>query len=455
MRLKLLPVLLLLAAAPFAGHCEDLMDAYRQAIANDPVLATADAQRLLVAEGVPVARSALLPQLSAGLNFDQIHTGCSQADGSSCTQTTSSNGNIISTGGGGHTRDRNFTGTLSQPILDFSAIDNLRAAHAAADAQEQTYQAALQNLYVRVATAYFNVLQAQDMLDIQRSFENGYKTEYELASTRLKEGLAMEADVNQTKAYYLLEKAQRISAEDNLKDARRALQQITGQPTGDLKGLRDDVPMQPPKPDNEQAWVNAALDTNPVVLAARYTVTSDERKVSAARAGHFPTLTAGVSYNKFGQWSDTMPGSGAYGPATTTVGLTLSIPLFSGGLVHAQVKQALYQRDADLGTLESQRRRAARDAANYFNLVNDGIEQVASARESQEAAQKALASMRAGYAIGTQSMTNVVYAINYLAESQMEYATTRYQLVLDKLLLKQAAGTIDLNDVQALNALLQ
>ncbi|MEW9624306.1 TolC family outer membrane protein [Rhodanobacter geophilus] len=448
MRVKLLPVLLLLAVAPFPGHGEDLMDAYRQAVANDPVLATADAQRLLVAEGVPIARSALLPQLSAGLELDQIHSGGS-------TQTTDSNGNIVDTGGGGHVRDRNLTGNLSQPILDLSAIANLRAAHAADDAQEQTYRAALQNLYVRVASAYFGVLQAQDVLDIDRSYEESYKTEFEQTSARFKNGLSMEADVNQTKALYLYYKGVRISAEDSLKDARHALQQITGKPAGELKKLRDDLPMQAPQPNDEQAWVDAALKTNPTVLAARYAVSSDEHKVAAARAAHLPTLTAGAGYNKFGQWSNTMPGTAAYGPATTTVGLTLNIPLFSGGLTHAQVKQALYQRDADLGTLESQRRQAARDAANYFNLVKDGIEQVDSARESVAAAQKSLASMRAGYTIGTQSMTNVVFAIEYVANSQFQYAAARYQFVLDKLLLKQAAGTIDMHDLEAVNGLLQ
>ena len=166
MRVKLLPVLLLLAVAPFPGHGEDLMDAYRQAVANDPVLATADAHRLLVAEGVPVARAALLPQLSAGLEMDQIHSGGS-------SQTTSGNGNIVQTGGGGHVRDRSLTGNLSQPIIDLSAIANLRAAHAARDAQEQVYQAALQNLYVRVANAYFNVLVSRDMVDINRAYEDG------------------------------------------------------------------------------------------------------------------------------------------------------------------------------------------------------------------------------------------------------------------------------------------
>jgi len=213
--------------------------------------------------------------------------------------------------------------------------------------------------------------------------------------------------------------------------------------------------MQPPKPDNAKAWVDAAMQTNPTLLAARYTVSADQHRVSAARAGHLPTLTAGVGYNKFGQWTNTLPGSGAYGPATTTVGLTLSIPLFSGGLTHARVKQAIYQRDADQGSLESERRQAERDASNYFNLVVDGIEQVDSARESVAAAKQSLASMRAGYSIGTQSLTNVVFAIETLANVQSEYTVVRHQFILNKLLLKQAAGTIDVHDLEAVNGLLQ
>jgi outer membrane protein len=448
MRVKLLPVLLLLAVAPFPGRGEDLMDAYRQAVANDPVLATADAQRLLVAEGVPVARSALLPQLSANLGLEQSHGG-------SGGTTTDSNGNVVTTSAKGHTRDRSFSGSLEQPILDLSAIANLRAAGAARDAQDQTYQAALQNLYVRVAQAYFNVLVSEDLVEINRAYEDAYKQEYDQTSARFKNGLSMAADVSQSKAYYLYIKAQRIQSEDSLKDARKALEQITGKPTGTLKKLRDDLPMQPPSPDNAQAWVDAALQTNPTILAARYTVRSDEHKVSAARAGHLPTLTAGVSYNKFGAWSNVVPGGAGYGPATTTVGLTLRVPLFSGGLTHAQVKQAIFQRDADQGVLESQRRQAARDASNYFNLVQDGIEQVDSARASVDAAKKSLESMRAGYAIGTQRLTDVVIAIQTLASVQSQYTVARHQFILDKLLLKQAAGTIDLKDLEAVNGLLQ
>jgi len=447
MRLKLLPLMLLLAAAPLPGHGEDLMDAYRQAIASDPVLATADAQRLVIAEGVPQARSALLPQLSAGLGLEQIHGG----NGSS----VNANGNTVTTSATGHTRERDLSGTLSQPIINLASIATLQAAHATNDAQEQTYRAALQNLYVRVATAYFNVLVTQDTLDVYKAYEDAYKQEFSQTSERFKNGLATAADMTQSQAYYLYIKSERITAQDNLKDALRGLEQLTGKPTGNLKKLREDLPMQPPSPNDARAWVDAAMETNPTLLAGRDTVNADEHKIKAARAGHLPTLNATVTYGKFGSWSNATPGTAAYGPETTTVGLTLNVPIFSGGLTQSQVRQAIYQRDEDQSTLESLRRQAARDANNYDSLVVDGIEQVDSARTSVSAAQKSLDSMRAGYAIGTQSLTNVVFAIETMANVQTEYTVVRHQFILNKLLLKQAAGTVDIHDLEDVNRLLQ
>lgn len=447
MRVKLLPLMLLLSAAPLPGHGEDLMDAYRQALASDPVLATADAQRLVVAEGVPQARSALLPQLSAGLSLEQIHGG----NGTS----VDANGNAVTTSETGHTRERDLSTTLSQPIINLSSIATLQAAHATSDAQEQAYRAALQNLYVRVTTAYFNVLVAQDTLDVYQSYEDAYKQEFEQSSERYKDGLATSADMTQAQAYYLYIKSERITAQDNLKDALRGLEQITGKPTGTLKRLREDLPMQPPSPNDAKAWVDAAMETNPTILADRYTVSADEHKINAARANHLPTLSANLTYGKFGSWSSAVPGSAAYGPGVTTVGLTLSVPLFTGGLTQSQVRQAIYQRDQDQDVLETERRQAARDANNYYHLVVDGIEQVQSAHTSVEAAQKSLASMRAGYAIGTQSLTNVVFAIEILAEVRSQYIAVRHQFILNKLLLKQAAGTVDVNDLEDVDRLLQ
>lgn len=435
------------ALLPLAGHGEDLMDAYRQAIANDPVLSSASAAQRGSAEDVPQARAGLLPQLSVGLGLEQISGGSGSV--------ASSSGNIVSRGMTGYIRERNLSGALSQPLVDVAAIARLRAAHASDDAGGQVYRAALQQLYVRVSTAYFNVLLAQDSLEVLRSYEDAYKQEFDQSSVRFQNGLAMAADVSQSEANYLFIKSQRISAQVSLKDAGRALEQITGQPTGTLKTLRDDLPMQAPEPADPQAWVDAAMHSNPVILAARYTVTADEHQVSAARAGHLPTLDANLQYGKFATWSSAVPGAAGYGPGVTTIGLTLTVPIFSGGLTQSQVRRAIAQRDEDQGRLEAQRRQAARDANNYYNLVVDGIEQVQIVRASVDAASKALASMRAGYEIGTQSLTNVVFAIQTLASVRSEYSVVRHQLVINKLLLKQAAGSIDLQDLQDVNRLLE
>jgi len=449
MRLKLLPVLLLLAIAPLSGHGEDLMEAYQQAIANDPVLSTADATRLAVAEGVPQARSALLPQLSAGLSFDQSHGG---VGGSNIV-----NGVSVPTSAEGHSRYRDLNGSLSQAIINLPDIATLQAAHSTSDAQDETYRAALQNLYVRVATAYFNVLIAQDQVDVNQAYEDGYKQEFDQTSQRLKVGLENSANATQAQAFYLYVKSERIAAQDTLKDALHGLEQITGKPTGALKKLREDIPLQAPTPNDPKAWVDAAMETNPAILSGRYTVSADEHKIWAARAGHLPTLSANVYRDKFGSWASAAPapGDSRYGPASTTVGLTLNIPIFSGGLTQSQVRQAIHQRDADQGDLESERRQAARDANNYFNLVVDGIDQVETLRTAVQVAQKSLGSMRAGYSIGTMSLPNVVNAIQILAQAQGQYTVERHQFILNKLSLKQAAGTIDVHDLEDVNRLLQ
>jgi outer membrane protein len=450
MRLKLLPLLLCLGLAPLPGHGEDLMDTFHQAIANDPVLANSDATRLAVAEGVPQARAALLPQVSGTLSLDQSHGGPNSGG-----TTIGPNGNVLPTSGGRASRDRNLSGQLTQSIFNLSSISDLRAARSTEDSQDQTYRAALQNLYVRVATAYFNVLNAEDQLDINKAYEDGYKQEFEQTSARFKNGLAMSADMNQAQAFYQFIKTQRIASEDQLKDARRALEQITGQPCGTLKRLREDMPMSLPSPNDPKAWADVAQDTNPTILAARYAVRADEHKVTAARAGHLPSLSAGVTYSKDGNWQDQVPGTGAYQRGTTIVGLTLTIPVFSGGLTQSQVRQAIHVRDADADTLENQRRQAVRDTYNYFNLVVDGVESLSAAKDSVTAAEKSLTSFKAGYEIGTQPLYAVVQAIEILAESRSTYAQQRYQFVINKLSLKQAAGTIDVHDLEDVNSLLQ
>jgi outer membrane protein len=432
MRLKLLTLALALAAISLPSHGEDLLDAYREARANDPVLSQADASRLVTGEGVSQARARLLPQVDANMSLNQINGG-----------------NQV-----GHSRTRSINGTLSQTVLDFSKYANLKAAQSAADAQDELYQAAAQELYARVAAAYFGVLTSEDELTYAKANEDAFRQHYEQSDQRFKVGLSAITDVYQAKAYYEAAKSQTIAAQNALNDAREALTQITGQPTGDLKKLRDDLPMQPPAPADQDSWVKQALQTNPNLLAQQKNVDTAGHNISSARAGHLPTITAGINYGKGAGWSES--GAGRYrDPASTTIGLTLNVPIFAGGATQSLVRQSIYQRDVATDALEIQRRQVVRDTLNYYRSVIAGIAQVESAKASVDSGRKALEATRAGFEVGTQTMTNVLLAIQTLTSSESSYSQARHQFILNKLLLKQTAGTADLKDIEEINALLQ
>ncbi len=449
MRFKLLTFALAMAVMSLPSHGEDLLEAYREARANDPVLSQADATRLSTGEGVAQARALLLPQVSAGLTLSQTNGG-----GSSTFQNPNNPGTFISTSQFGHTRTRSINGTISQTIFDFSKYANLKAAHSAASAQDEAYEAAQQNLFVRVATAYFGVLTSEDQLVYAKANQDAFKQQYEQSDQRYKVGLSAITDVYQAKAYYEAAKAQTVTAQNTLNDAREALTQITGKPTGHLKKLRDDLPLQPPVPDDQDSWVRQALQTNPNLLAQRDNVETAEHNITAARAGHLPTISADLSYGKSASWYQNANIHNDR-PSSTTIGVTLSVPIFSGGATQSRVRQSIYQRDAAADGMEAQRRQVIRDTLNYFRSVNAGISQVESGKSSVEAGQKALDATRAGFSVGTKTITDVLLSIQTLTSSESSYSQARHQFILNKLLLQQAAGTAGLKDLEAINALLQ
>jgi outer membrane protein len=449
MRLKLLTLALSLAAISLPSHGEDLLDAYRDARANDPVLAQADATRLATGEGVNQARALLLPQINGSLSLSQSNGG-----GGARLQDPNNPGQFISTSAFGHSRTRSLNANLSQTVFDFSKYANLKAAHASANAQDQLYQAALQNLYVRVTGAYFTVLTAEDQLAFATANEGAYKQQYDQSNQRYKVGLSAITDVYQAKSYYEGAKAQTIAAQNALDNDREALSQITGKPTGELKKLRDDLPMGSPEPADPDAWVKRALAGNPSLLAQQQNVTAAEQNVVAARSDHLPTLTASVNYGKSASWYENAA-IHSNTPASTTVGLTLNVPIFSGGATQSRVRQSIYNRDAAQDSEEIERRQVKANTLNYYRSVMAGISQVESGKAAVDSAQKALEATRAGCEVGTQTMVNVLLAIQTLTQAESSYSQARHQLVLDRLLLKQSAGSADLNDLQGINALLQ
>ncbi len=434
--MKISPSLLALALVGILGtgsaRAEDLMDMLRLAVANDPTLAEADASKRATNEGVPISRAALLPQASATQALTDTRGG--DLD----TQL-------------GHSRQRDLSGTISQTLFNAADIASYREAKATAEAGEQTLQAARLDLYERVVETYFQVLVAQDNLKTYDAYEDAYRREYEQTRVRYEQQLSAEVDMNQAQAYYLSIKSQRISVINTLENARQALMKIIGRYPGTLATLREDFPMTMPEPDDADAWVALAKEHNPGISADRLSVRAAEHAISAARAGHLPTLSASFSYGRTGAWYTRSASDPSYGPREASLGLTLSVPLYSGGQTQAEVRQALAQRDGASSALEVTQRQAEYDVRTYYKALQQGVAQVEAAQQAMDAAQRSVKSMQIGYEIGTQSLTNLVVAIGTLADTQSQYSSVRHQFVLNLLGLKRAAGVLSTNDLEEIN----
>ncbi|MGN6830960.1 TolC family outer membrane protein [Paucibacter sp. M5-1] len=426
-------LLMMLALLPgLAGAAEDLLQAYAQARTSDPVLAAAEAARGGAREELGQARAPLLPQWT--LAWTQEHQRLA---------------------GSSEQRSRELQHRISQVLLDFSRMARLRSAQARDEGQQALLQAARQALLVRVAQAYFGVLSASDALATVQANEDAFARQVQQAQARFAAGLGAQVDIEQARTYHALARANTVAARKALLDAREALAEITGSPTGSLKPLSQDLAALPPEAAERDTWVTQALRDNPALRAEQLALSASEQALDAARAAHLPTLSLALESGR--HWPPTAgAGSGAgAGRSDTTLGLSLSLPLFAGGATEAQRRQAAYQRDGAREALEQRRRRVVRETLAQFDAVQLGAAQLDSTRSAVEAAGRALAATQTGQELGTRSMTDLLLAIQNQAAAQGAYSQARHQYVLARLQLRQAAGAIDETHLAAVNALLQ
>ena len=411
---------------------DDLLEVWRVARANDPVLAAADATRLGTHDLADQARAALLPQASAQAAIGRERdTGAARPAASA------------------HTTD--VTLGVSQVVFDAGLWSQLKAAHFNAEAQDATFDAARQALCLRVATAYFDALLAADLLASVQANEDAFAQQVEQSRQRYQAGLDAQVDVDQARSYQALAHGNTLAARQALADALAAVGEITGSTPAALKTLRDELPLAPPSPADPQAWVASALQGNPTLWAARKGVAAAESSIAAARAGHLPSLSAGLN---LGRPTGT-PYGDASGRLTNTVALTLSVPLFAGGATQARVSQAQHLRDGAADSLESQRRAVERAARAAYGSVVTGIVEVQSTSDAVAAARASLAATRVGREVGNRTQTDVLNAIQTLAQAQAAHAQARHQFILGRLQLQLAAGALTEADLANVNALLQ
>lgn len=461
MHKKLLPTALAFALACLSlpAGAEDLSQIYQEARQADPTFAGAEANRGAADAGVDIARAALLPQLGARLDY-------SHSDSSSASVSPQPDGNgnyvLLPTVSNSQGRSRSASASLSQSLFNWGDISRLRGARENARSVGASYDAAEQDLIIRTTTAYFGVLTAADQLAFAQSNEKALAKQLDQAEQRYKVGLSAITDVHEARANHDNAVAQMIQAQNAYDNSRETVIVITGRDFGELKKLRDEIPLDKPSPDNLQAWVDMAVKQSPVLASSQFALNAAQDSVSTARSGHLPTLSASLSRSSTPAWgsSDRTFGSNALGvpgnswSGDTTFGVTLSVPLFSGGAVHSQVRQALFQRDAAQDQLELTRRTITTATRNAYRAVLAGISEVEATKQAVISAQSALDATQAGFEVGTRTIVDVLLSQQQLFQAQSGYSQARHQFVLSGLQLKQAAGELTVKDLDAVNALL-
>jgi outer membrane protein len=445
-----------------AASAKDLVGVYEDALKSDPQIRQADANRLASREARPQAWSALLPQLAGTLSRTQDRQDGSEAQGAIGSGTGTPTGPVPPVNGSSgsvpflvNTTARTWSLNLRENLFSWSNWMSVKQADKEVAQAEATYLAAQQNLILRVAQAYFNVLSALDGLDANQASLEAISRQLDQADKRFEVGLIAVTDVQEAKAARDTAAAAVIAAKRTLATAGDQLSEITGQKYDALNKPGDDMPLNTPQPADEDRWVTVSRDQNVSLLSSRLQADIARENVRIAFGGHLPTFDLIASKSRTtSDGSEAIAGS----PFSLNNGindrqytLQITVPLFSGGLTQSKVRQAQYQWiAAKEGVVQSSRatERQARDA--YLGVIS-GIARVQALRQALESSQTALQATEAGYEVGTRTAVDVLNSRRTLVQAQTDYAVSRYDYIVSVIQLRLAAGNLSTNDVTEVN----
>ncbi len=435
-------VALTLPLTAMAQTPASLLDIYQLAVQNNDDLAAAHAAYQARAENIPLARAALLPQLGAGANTSDIHNKARTRDHGSMRRDRS-----------GHT----YQASLSQPLFRLDSWYQLQSAKSDSEQAAIELSATEQELILQSAEVYFAVLQAQDNLAASKAEEAAYKRQYDLAAERFDVGLSDKTDVLQAQAAYDAARAGRMLAETMVENAFEAVVTLTHNSFNALEGVKHNLPVLPPEPNDATAWVEQASSNNLNLQAIELAVQATEQDLKKRKSGHAPTLDAVAQYQKgdndlLGFANTATPNSPRYQRAEqSSIGLQLNIPLYTGGATSASVRQGRHQLNQVQHSRDSLLRQVVQSARNLHRAVNNDVEQVQARKQTIISSQSAVQATQIGYEVGTRTIVDVLDAQRQLYAAVRNYNNARYDYILNSLRLQQVAGTLSPDNLQQLS----
>ncbi|ATG57187.1 MULTISPECIES: outer membrane channel protein TolC [Pseudoalteromonas] len=421
-----------------AANAEDLLQVFEIATANDPTVLKAKAQADAQSYQADTAMAALLPQIGLTMGY----TKSDSTSFESVDEKVESDSDQFTRGL-----------SLSQTLFDLGAWNSLDIADKQALQANAQYDSAKQNLIVRVAEGYFNVLSAIDNLEFIKTEKRAIERQLEQTKQRYAVGLTAITDVHEAQAQFDNSVAQEIIANNSVETAREQLREITGKYHAKLDFLNTET-FSTTKPARDSSdFLNIAKDKNISLQVAKVTVDIAQDQIKLARAGHYPKLTLSASYGDSLTDADRNGTSLTRQPRadSTSVGLNFSLPLYSGGATVAATDQARAFYVAASQDYEANYRAITRTVITSYNQVVSDIATYKALEQAVVSAQSALKATEAGFEVGTRTIVDVLVSTQNLYNAKRNLADVRYRYVLSTLRLKQAAGTLTSKDLVAIN----
>ena len=438
------------------SYGDDLVSILQLALENDPTLRQAEANYRENREGMIQTRASLLPSIGLGGSTsrltsgptDSVYVDVPEPISGQSIRTRVAEDHSFRPGLNNHGWGMNLT----QSVLNLANWYSFQSAKARDKAAAVNLAAQEQDLIMRVATAYFDVLRAIDTLETNAQEEEAALRSLEQTRQREEVGLVAITDVFDSQAAYDLAQNTTILQQDILQSRYEALAAITGQPHPSIEVLREDFPILEVDGSLDD-WENEAENSSLAIAAAEYNLEASRKNLKARKSDHLPTIDFSSGWNH----NVTAPivsqgiqiGGGAFD--RTSLALSLSIPIYSGGAISSRKRAAEYNVISAQESLNLTERQLTQNIRNAYRRVNTDVLVIAQRQQSITSAQSALDATELGAEVGTRNIVEVLRARENLYRALRQYADARYSYVLDSLILRQVAGILTPQDIIDLN----
>ncbi len=439
MQKSLMAVLIASAFFSQGAHAADLIQVYQQALAHDATIASARDALAAGQERVPQAKASILPQIGLGGEIDRT-SGEFKPDG-------------LPSGGSQTSHSNTYALTLKQTLFNWGSWQTYQQGKLQQAASEAAYGQAQQDLITRTAQAYFDVLGAQDSLASTQAEKAATTEQLASAKRNFEVGTQTITDTHEAQAAYDLVVAAELASLNDLENKRSVLQSIIGATPSALALLKPGVTILPPAPATIDPWVASAEQQNYGVVGAQLQLELSKREIEKSRSGHYPSVDFNAKASR--GTSSATPGVPAGTTTGNSIGVSWSVPLFSGFAVTSRVRESIALEDKARNDLEAARRSAAQSARVSFRGVSSGLAQVKALEAAEVSGQSALDSTKLGYQVGVRINVDVLNAQRSLYATRTNLAKARYDAIMSGLRLKAAAGTLKEADLEPVNGLLQ